>query len=60
MMRHESIETTMKFYVGQDGQKAAATIYAAYSAQKTAAADLGNTCGNTSPIEPETTKADSL
>lgn len=30
MMRHADISTTMKFYVGQNGQKAAADIMAAY------------------------------
>ncbi len=31
MMRHADISTTMKFYVGADGQKAAAEIHAAFA-----------------------------
>jgi site-specific recombinase XerD len=41
LMRHESIETTLKFYVGRNAMKTAETLYAAVS---------GNTSGNTSLI----------
>lgn len=46
MMRHESIETTMKFYVGRNADTAAATIYAAFSQSQ-----QGNTSGNTCQTE---------
>jgi integrase len=48
LMRHESIETTMKFYVGQDAQSTAAELHRAIG-QSVAAESLGNTLGNTSP-----------
>ena len=41
LMQHESIETTLKFYVGRNAMKTAETLYAAVS---------GNTSGNTSLI----------
>jgi len=31
LMRHESIETTMKFYVGQDPQSTAAELHRAFA-----------------------------
>jgi hypothetical protein len=40
LMRHESIETTLKFYVGRNAEKIAETLYEAV---------LGNTSGNTTP-----------
>ena len=40
LMRHESIETTQKFYVGRNAEKTAETLYEAVS---------GNTLGNTTP-----------
>ena len=43
MMRHADISTTMKFYVGADGQKAAAEIYAAFARQFGNTSTLGNT-----------------
>lgn len=43
MMRHRDISTTMKYYVGQNGQKAAADIYAAFSRKN----QRSNTSGNT-------------
>ena len=39
LMRHESVDTTMKFYVGQNAESTAATLWDAVS---------GNTSGNTS------------
>ncbi len=38
LMRHESIETTLKFYVGRNAETTAAALYAAVS---------GNIPGNT-------------
>ena len=45
LMRHESIETTLKFYVGHNAEKTATHLYSAIS---------GNTSGNTShfPASP--------
>lgn len=43
LMRHESIETTLKFYVGRNAEKTAKTLYEAVS---------GNTSGNTTPKSP--------
>jgi hypothetical protein len=34
LMCHESIETTMKFYVGQDAQSTAAELHRAFSDAK--------------------------
>ena len=47
LMRHESIETTLKFYVGRNAVKTAETLYAAVS---------GNTSGNTTPKSLSTQK----
>ncbi|MBX3436536.1 MAG: site-specific integrase [Planctomycetaceae bacterium] len=41
LMRHESIETTLRFYVGLDAQSTMSRLYAAVSS--------GNTLGNTTP-----------
>jgi integrase len=48
LMRHESIETTMKFYVGRNAQATADVLWAAHSAQ----AANGNTFGNTDQSGP--------
>ena len=45
LMRHESIETTMKFYVGRNAKKAAEVLWEAHE-QSSAS---GNTSGNSSP-----------
>jgi Phage integrase family. len=45
MMRHESIDTTMKFYVGRNAQVTAEAIYAT----------VGNTFGNTPAFSPACT-----
>ena len=42
LMRHESIETTLKYYVGRNAQNTAEALYAT----------LGNTSGNTSTNPP--------
>ena len=47
LMRHESIETTLKFYVGRNAEKTAETLYEAVS---------GNTSGNTTPKSPPSQK----
>jgi len=44
LMRHEDIETTMRYYVGQNAQATADAIWEA----------SGNTLGNTSPIQTHT------
>ena len=43
MMRHESIETTLRFYVGRNAQTAAKVIWEAYRGLP------GNKTGNTAP-----------
>lgn len=52
LMRHESIETTMKYYVGRNAQTAADVLWDAHA--KTIA---GNTSGNISPSSPQNAKA---
>jgi hypothetical protein len=44
LMRHETIDTTLKYYVGQDAQATADLLYVAVS---------GNTLGNTAADERE-------
>lgn len=45
MMRHSDIHTTMKYYVGQNSQKAAAEIYAAFAKRADAPTSTNsNTC----------------
>jgi integrase len=57
LMRHKSIETTMKFYVGQNAEKTADALWLAYDQLR--AADLGNTLGNSGPkrLRPEKGKS---
>ncbi|MBT6156259.1 MAG: site-specific integrase [Planctomycetaceae bacterium] len=43
LMRHESIETTLKYYVGRNAETTAAALYAAVS---------GNTLSNTDDFQP--------
>ncbi len=43
--RHESIDTTMKFYVGREAEAAADVLWDAYEK----ATGRGNTLGNTTP-----------
>ena len=45
LMRHESIETTLKYYVGRNAETTAAALYAAIQ---------GNTLGNTQQNNVET------
>lgn len=47
LMRHETIETTMKFYVNQTADTIAERLYGAIESQS------GNTLGNTTPNEPQ-------
>lgn len=47
LMRHKSIDTTMKFYVGQNAEKTADALWLAYGQLRDA--DLGNTLGNSGP-----------
>ena len=50
LMRHKDISTTLKFYVGENSQRAARSVWEAYEADL----GLGNICGNTSPSVEET------
>ncbi len=45
LMRHESIETTLKYYVGRNAQATAAVLWEAHAA-------AGNTFGNTRDFGP--------
>lgn len=55
MMRHKDITTTMRYYVGADGQKAAAEIHAAFQRHF----GLRNTSSNTTPKQGEPKKEQS-
>lgn len=46
LMRHESVETTLRFYVGKNAEATADVLWAAYAA---ASGNGGNTLGNTPP-----------
>jgi hypothetical protein len=52
LMRHEAIETTMKFYVGQDAQSTAAERHRAMG-QNT----VGSLSGDPGPVNEERTHA---
>ncbi len=47
LMRHESIDTTLKFYVGRNAETTADVLWAAHER-----AETGNTFGNSAPIGP--------
>lgn len=47
LMRHKSIDTTMKFYVGQNAEKTADALWLAYAQLREA--DSGNILGNSGP-----------
>jgi len=47
LMRHEDIDTTMKYYVGKNSRTTTAKLWAAYEAQHRAAEGSGNISGNT-------------
>ena len=56
MMRHESIETTLKFYVGRNANTAAATMWDAFNkstaereARDATNSEASDTSSNTSP-----------
>ena len=40
LMRHESIETTLRFYVGQNAQKTSAILWEAHKAEKSGAVNI--------------------
>ena len=46
MMRHELIETTLRFYVGRNAEAAAKVMWDAYQRE------AGNKSGNTAPTRP--------
>ncbi|MBM4093961.1 MAG: site-specific integrase [Planctomycetes bacterium] len=48
LMRHESIETTLRFYVGRNAQRTAKTLWEAHKK-----AQSGNTSGNSAQISPD-------
>lgn len=48
LMRHESIETTMKFYVGQDAQSTAAELHRALNNQPESKIHSPKATGSTS------------
>ncbi len=52
LMRHESIETTLKYYVGQDAQRTADVLWAAHE-------KASNKSGNTAPVQAQTQQAPS-
>jgi len=52
LMRHESIETTLRFYVGQDAQRTADVLWAAHE-------KASNKSGNTAPNQAQTQQAPS-
>jgi len=52
LMRHESIDTTMKYYVGRNAEDTARTLWEAHSR----AAEGSNTFGNSRPKRPEAGK----
>jgi len=61
MMRHESIQTTMAFYVGRNANAAAQQVWDAYR-DKVAKSASGNTSGNThvsNPNSPPSTSKES-
>jgi len=45
LMRHESIETTLRYYVGKNAQRTADALWDAY--ERVAGGSVGNKCGNT-------------
>jgi integrase len=50
LMRHESIETTLRFYVGTDAQRTAEAAWAAFDAHRRAfSAAEGNSLANSAP-----------
>ena len=50
LMRHESIETTLRFYVGTDAQRTAAAAWAAFEAhQRAVSSPSGNKLANSAP-----------
>ncbi len=53
MMRHADIQTTMKFYVGQNSQKAASEIYAAF-AKRNSVPTSTPTSSKVKPTDTET------
>jgi integrase len=48
LMRHESIETTLKYYVGQNAERTADVLWAAHEQQNAS----GNKNGNSGPNSP--------
>lgn len=57
LMRHESIETTLRYYVGRNAQNTAETIWNAYESTRNT---VGSTLGNSAPKEPIASQANSI
>jgi len=54
LMRHADIQTTMRYYVGQEAETTAEALWAAYAkAGGGNAGGFGNTCGNTAENRAE-------
>ena len=52
LMRHESIETTLRFYVGTDAQRTAEAAWVAFEAmQRVFSGSSGNSLANSAPFE---------
>ena len=53
LMRHESIETTLRFYVGTDAQRTADAAWAAFEASRPKNLEAaGNSLANSAPSDP--------
>ena len=55
LMRHKSVDTTMRFYVGQNADKTASILWAAYDSMLSVGADLGADQVVRPESEPQTT-----
>jgi integrase len=53
LMRHESIDTTMRYYVGRNAHKTADALWEAVKSRQSAENAEGNTSGNTITKSPE-------
>ena len=49
LMRHESIETTLRYYVGRNAQKAANALWAAYEREIPDGGAFGGAAPETAP-----------
>ncbi len=56
LMRHESIDTTMKYYVGRNAQATADVLWQAHEAQKAIAGNTSGNSGQKTATDQETDK----